>query len=136
MQTTFKLKPKYTIKSVSYTPDSITIEFDKNIDRSYIDFFEKKYKNYSRDYFDIKGSFEFAKKTKIKLEGIDRTTIYQHKKDILRIYLQNKENPKTIYIISKNKIIIKHLYVKPKKAEENACPKGSAFKRELQREKI
>ncbi len=136
MQTTFKLKPKYTIKSVSYTADSITIEFDKNINKSYIDFFEKKYKNYSRDYFDIKGSFEFAKETKIKLEGIDRTTIYQHKKDILRIYLQNKENPKTIYIISKNKIIIKHLYVKPVKKEKSAAEKVKLLKDSFKEKKF
>ena len=115
--TTFKLKPKYTIRSVSSDKDMIVIEFDKsiNLNSTYLNFFEKKYKNYSRDYFDIKGSFEFAKETKIKLRGVDRTTIYQHTKDTLRIYLQDKTNPKTIHIFNKNKIIIKHIYEKPEK---------------------
>ncbi len=136
MRTTFKLKPKYTIKSVSHTNNTITIEFNKNIDKSYINFFEKKYKNYRRDYFDIKGSFKYAKETKIKLDGIDRTTIYQHKKNILRIYLQKKDNPKTVYIISKNKIILKHLYEKPKKEKKTAAQKVKLLKQSFKEKKL
>lgn len=121
--TEFKIKSKYDIKSVSYNYNTITIEFDKDIDKSYINFFEKKYKNYYRDYFDIKGKFEHAQKTKIKLDGIDRTTIYQHNDNTLRIYLQNNINPKTIYLVNKNKIVIKNIFIASEKKEEKETVK-------------
>lgn len=137
LTTTFKLKPKYTIESISAKDDMIIIEFDKNIkvNKSYLNFFEKNYKNYSRDYFDIKGSFEHAEKTKIRLRGVDRTTIYQHSKDILRIYLQNKTNPKTIYFANNNKIVIKHLYVKPK-IEEKRISEVKVIKKDLEKKDL
>ncbi|MEA3352730.1 MAG: N-acetylmuramoyl-L-alanine amidase [Campylobacterota bacterium] len=107
--TSFKLKPRYTIKSVTNDKNSIIISFNRNIDNSYIDFYEKKYDNFRRDYFDIKGSYKHAKNKKIKLSNVDKTVIYQHKQNILRIYIQKKKDPKTIYIINKNQLVIKHL---------------------------
>jgi hypothetical protein len=42
--TTFKLKPKYTIKSVKQYKNAITITFNKKIDKSYLKFSEKRKK--------------------------------------------------------------------------------------------
>lgn len=136
LSTTFKLKPKFTINSVTAKDDMIILEFDKNIklNKSYLNFFEKKYKDYSRDYFDIKGNFEHAKKIKINLRGVDRTTIYQHSKNILRIYLQNKTNPKTIYFMNNNKLVIKHLYTAPKKQKKQQ--KVKVIKKELKKKDL
>ncbi|MEA3513028.1 MAG: N-acetylmuramoyl-L-alanine amidase [Campylobacterota bacterium] len=96
------IKSKYSIKSVKQSKTEITIIFYKNINKSYIDFYERKTSKYHRDYFDIKGSYKNAKIKKLRFKDIDRTTIYQHKKNILRIYLQDKYNPKTTYSINKN----------------------------------
>ncbi|MEA2050887.1 MAG: N-acetylmuramoyl-L-alanine amidase [Campylobacterota bacterium] len=109
--TKFHLKPKinYNIKSIKQTKNSIIVEFNKNINKSYLKFSEKKIKNYFYDYFDFKGNFKDARPTKLHLDGIARVKVSQLKKDVLRIYLKNKKNPKTVYIINKNKIIIKLL---------------------------
>jgi N-acetylmuramoyl-L-alanine amidase len=107
--------PKYTIKSVKQIENAIVIDFTHKIDKSHINFFEEKKPGYYIDGFDLKGNFKGAKAKKLKLETIDRTKIVQHKKDTLRITLRNKKNPKTIYILGKNKIIIKVLDINTKK---------------------
>ncbi|MEA3288767.1 MAG: N-acetylmuramoyl-L-alanine amidase [Campylobacterota bacterium] len=116
--TSFKLEPKYNIKSVKHDKNSIIITFNQNIDSSYINFFEKKYKHYHRDYFDINGRYQYAKSKKITLKNVDKTIIYQHKKDILRIYIQNKKDPKTLFLTNKNQIIIKHIDIVSKKKKQ------------------
>lgn len=119
VQTTSYLKPpvkkpkvvksQYTIKSVTQDINSITIDFYEDIDKSFIDFDERKDKNYFYDEFNIKGSFKDAKPTKLFIKGVNKITIYQYKDDILRISLRDKSNLKTIYIIAKKRIIIKVL---------------------------
>jgi N-acetylmuramoyl-L-alanine amidase len=110
--------PKYTIKSVNQIENAIVIDFTHKIDKSHIDFFEEKKNGYHIDGFDIKGNFKGAKAKKINISSIDRTKIFQHKKDTLRITLKNRQNPKTIYILGKNKIIIKVLDQNRKKPIE------------------
>jgi len=104
-----KVKTKYTISSVRQDKNSITIAFNKKINKSYIDFNEKKDKKYYYDEFDLKGNFKDATPTKLAMFGVDKITIYQYKKNILRISFKNRKNLKTIYIVSGNKIIIKVL---------------------------
>ncbi len=104
-----KLKTEYTIESVTQTKNSIIISFYKNINKTYIDFIERRDKNYFYDEFDIKGSFKDAKPTKLAINGVKRILIYQSTKNNLRISLKDKNNLKTIYIVLKNKIIIKVL---------------------------
>lgn len=106
---TKKTASKYTIKSVTQTPNSIAITFNKNINKSYIDFNERRDKNYFYDEFDIQGSFKDASPTKLSMVNVDKITIYQRNKDTLRISFKNRSNLNTVYIVLKNKIIIKVL---------------------------
>ncbi len=126
IKTQFVLKPKikYTIKSVTQTKNSIIVEFNHKINSSFINFFEKKGKSFYYDYFDFKGNFKYANQLKLAIEDIDRIKIIQHKKDYLRIFLKDKENPKTIYILSGNKIIIKVLADEIKKTKVAVKPKS------------
>ncbi|MDB2405383.1 N-acetylmuramoyl-L-alanine amidase [Arcobacteraceae bacterium] len=105
------IKPKYSIKSVVQDDNSIVITFHKRINASYIKFSERKDKYNFYDQFDIKGNFKDARPTKLSLYGVKKILIYQYKKNILRLVFKNKKNLKTIYIIDKNKIIIKVLNV-------------------------
>ncbi|MEA3384539.1 MAG: N-acetylmuramoyl-L-alanine amidase [Campylobacterota bacterium] len=111
INTQFKLKPKinYNIKSIKQTQNTIVLEFNKNIDKSFLKFSEEKRKNRYFDYFDFKGNFKDAKPLKLRIDGIDKITVVQYKKNKLRISLRDKNNPKTIYIFNRNKIIIKVL---------------------------
>ncbi len=123
------IKPSYSIKSVKQGKNSITVTFYENINKSYIDFVEKKDKKYFYDEFNIKGNFKDAKPTKLFIKGVSKITIFQYKKDILRISLRNKTNLKTIYIIGKNSIIIKVLDLdkKPVKNSVQMLPNDMFF---------
>ncbi|MEA3498389.1 MAG: N-acetylmuramoyl-L-alanine amidase [Campylobacterota bacterium] len=109
IKTKFTLKPKYTIKSIKQTKNSIIIDFYNNINSSFLKFSEKRDKYYYFDYFDIKGSYKYAKPTKLSFKVLNRTIVKQTSKNRLRISLKSKRNPKTIYIINKKQIIIKLL---------------------------
>lgn len=100
-------KSNYSIKSVYAKNNTIVILFNKNITNKYLTFFELHYKKLSKDVFDIKGNFKDAKPSKLSIKGIDRITIAQNKKDILRIVLSHKKNLKTTYTFNKRSIIIK-----------------------------
>ena len=97
----------YSIKSVYTKNNTIVILFNKNITSKYLTFFELHYKKLSKDVFDIKGNFKDAKPSKLNIKGIDRITIAQNKKDVLRIVLSHKKNLKTTYTFNKRSIIIK-----------------------------
>ena len=113
------VKSQYTIKSVTQDINSISIDFYEDIDKSFIDFDERKDKNYFYDEFNIKGSFKDARPTKLFIKGVNKITIYQYKDDILRISLRDKRNLKTIYIVGKKRIIIKVLDLN-KKSSKNS----------------
>lgn len=113
------IKPQFTIKSVTQDTSSITIEFYENIDKSYIDFDERKDEKYFYDEFNIKGSFKDANPTKLFIKGVNKITIYQYNEDILRISLRNQINLKTIYIIGQKSIIIKVLDLDKKPVKNN-----------------
>jgi len=100
-------KSKYTIKSVYTKNNTIVVTFNKHINNKYLTFFELHYKKLSKDVFDIKGNFKDAKPSKLSINGIDRISIAQNKKDILRIVLSHKTNLKTTYSFNKKSIIIK-----------------------------
>jgi len=109
---------KYTIQSVKQGINSITINFYKNIDKSYIDFNEEKNGRYFYDIFDIKGNFKKAKPTKLFIKGVDKIKLYQVSKNTLRISLKDRTNLKTIYIIGRKSIIIKVLDLKTKASKK------------------
>jgi N-acetylmuramoyl-L-alanine amidase len=107
------IKSKFTIKSVVQSSNSITINFNKNINSSYIDFEENKKGNIFFDEFYIKGNFKDASPTILTIKGIDRVKIYQKDKNLLALTLRDTKNPKTIYIINKDQIVIKVLSINP-----------------------
>ncbi|MEA2018792.1 MAG: N-acetylmuramoyl-L-alanine amidase [Campylobacterota bacterium] len=109
------LKPKYTIKSVVQDKNSITINFYKNINKSYIKFSERKDRRSYYDEFDLKGSFKGAAPMKLSIFGVDKIKIFQYKKNTLRISLKNRKNLKTIYLVNKKQIIIKVLNLRKSK---------------------
>jgi len=112
-----KAKPiydkRYSIKSVIESSNSITINFNKNINSSYIDFEERKVGKLYYDEFYFKGNFKDAAPTKLSINGIDKISIYQKRKNQLLLSLKHRKNLKTIYIINKNQIVIKILNLKP-----------------------
>ena len=110
--TTSVLQKKYSITSVTQTKNSITINFNKNINKSYIDFNELKKGNLYYDEFLLKGNFKDAIPTKLKMDGIYKISVYQKRNNVLSIVLKNRTNLKTIYLINKRQIIIKVLNLK------------------------
>lgn len=124
----FTYKKEYSISSVKQTKNSIIINFNKRIDKSYIDFKEYKANRYHYDTFYLKGNFKFAKETKLKFDTIDRTIVTQSGKNRLKISLMNKTNPKTIYIIQKSAIIIKILDEPKKRTAKAKISKNNVSK--------
>lgn len=106
------IKKIYSIKSVIQAQNSITINFNKNINSSYIDFEEQKVGRFYQDEFYLKGNFKNAAPTKLSIKGIDKINIYQKKNNQLSLILKHRKNLKTIYIINKNQIVIKILNIK------------------------
>lgn len=109
IQTQFSYKSKYTIRSVKTLGNSIIIDFYDNIDKSFIDFNERKTKYNYYDSFDIKGNFKDASPTKLTIQSIDKITVVQKDSKTLNITLRDQNNPNTIHIINKKRIIIKVL---------------------------
>jgi len=105
---------KYTIKSVYTKDNTIIINFNKRISRSYLSYEKlKNRRNYSVSFY-IKGAFKDAKPTKLKINGIDGIFISQYQTNKLKILLKNKKRLRTVYIINKKQIIIKVLNLKTK----------------------
>jgi N-acetylmuramoyl-L-alanine amidase len=123
------IKQEFSIQSVTQDINSITINFYDEIDKSFIDFVEKKENNYHYDEFNINGNFKDARPTKLFIKGVNKITIYQYKKDILRIQLRDTTNLKTIYIIRKKSITIKVLDLdeKSKKNSVQMLPNDMFF---------
>lgn len=103
---------KYTINSVVSINNSIIINFNTYITKSYIKFFEKKLKNANQDIYDIRGSFKDAHPTKLKIKSVKQIVIKQEKPNLLKIIFEDKDNLKTVYLINKKQIIIKVLNIK------------------------
>lgn len=102
-------KSLYTIKSVVSKKNEIIINFNTNITKDYVRFFEKKVKNASQDIYDIKGKFKDAHPTKLRIKGVKQIVIKQEKTNILRILFEDRYNLKTIYSINKRQLKIKVL---------------------------
>ncbi|PIF03998.1 MAG: N-acetylmuramoyl-L-alanine amidase [Arcobacter sp.] len=105
---------KNSIISVKQSNNSIVINFNHKINRSYINFSEKKIARTYTDIFNIKGYFKDAYPTKISIKGVDKIKIFQKNSKILSLILEHKTNLKTIYLINNNQIIIKILNLSTK----------------------
>lgn len=102
----------YTIKSVEARDNMIIIDFNTNITKDYVRFYEKKVKNGNQDIYDLKGRFKDAYPTKLSINGVDQIVIKQEKYNTLRILFEDKRDLKTIYFINKNRIVLKVLDTK------------------------
>ncbi|RBQ29610.1 N-acetylmuramoyl-L-alanine amidase family protein [Aliarcobacter vitoriensis] len=96
----------HSIKSVNTSQDSIIIDFNVDISKSDIKFFELKPSPLYRDVFDIKGYFKDALATKLSIQGEEQITIGQFQPDVLRIVISGQNNPDTSYSLSKRQLII------------------------------
>ncbi len=99
----------FSISSVRTSENSIIIDFNKNVTKDEIKFFELHTSSLHKDVFDISGAFEHAYETKLEITGVQKITVGQFKPNILRISIAHDFNLKTIYIINQRQIIIKIL---------------------------
>lgn len=97
---------KYSISAVETKENDIIIRFNKNISAKDIKFIQEKGKP-NKDIFEINGSFKDAVSTVLQIEGIDRIIVNQQTPNKLRISIINKNNPKSVYMVSGNNIIIR-----------------------------
>ncbi len=117
-----------TIKTVTQNENSISLEFNRRVNKSFIDYSKFKDGDDFYDQFDIKGYFKDAYPTKLAMNGVDRIIITQHTNDTLRIRFKNRSNLKIIYIINKSSIIIKVLNLKTQKTGQvPTIPDGDIF---------
>ncbi|MCP4970679.1 MAG: N-acetylmuramoyl-L-alanine amidase [Arcobacter sp.] len=112
-------KSEYTIKKVLSKNNQILIEFNTNITKDYIRFFEKKVKNATQDIYDIKGRFKYAHPTKLEIKGVKQIVIKQEKYNTLRILFEDKYNLKTVYSINKKILKISVLNLNKKYIKKN-----------------
>jgi N-acetylmuramoyl-L-alanine amidase len=106
-KTTPKSSSKYSISSLKTTENSIIINYNRNVNKKDIHFFETTKGSQHRDVFDLKGNFEHAYETKLTLDNVNRVIVSQVKSNTLRIILSHDFNLRTIYIINKRQIIIR-----------------------------
>lgn len=119
----------YSIKSVYESKNSIVINFDKTIDKSYIDFKETKENKVYSDEFYIRGNFKDARPTKLRINGVDKISIYQKEKNTLGLIFKHRTNLKTIYIVNKKQIVIKVLNLKTINTSKAKQSKSTPIKR-------
>ena len=126
---------KYTITNVEQTSNSITLSFARNITKRDMKFLERRKGSLYEDVFEFRGHYKYAKPTKLKIKGIDKILIYQSKHNTLKIVVRDRSNPRTVYIINKNKIIIKFLNVSNKTQSKSKAktqlyipPKKTSYK--------
>ncbi len=86
--------------------NQVFLNFERNVTKSDVNFFELHYTNIHKDIYDIVGNFKDAKPTKLKIDGVDRIYISQYKPNVLRINFSHKKNLKTTYQVVENQMII------------------------------
>ncbi|AXK48359.1 N-acetylmuramoyl-L-alanine amidase family protein [Aliarcobacter trophiarum] len=96
----------YSIKNVTTSNNSIIVDFNVDIKKDDIKFFELKPSPLYRDVFDINGYFKDALATKLTIQGEEQITIGQFKPDVLRIVVSGNSNPDTSYRVGKRQLII------------------------------
>ena len=97
---------KYNIQSIKVVDNKIIVQFAHKISKKDFRFFEHMRRSGYYDNFEIKGNYKYAKKTKLKLDGIDRVIVNQDRYNKLRISLKNKKKPSTTYAIDDDRLII------------------------------
>ncbi len=96
----------FSINSVRTSGNDIIIDFNEDIDNSYIKFFRLNQTKSFRNVFDITGYYKDAIPTKLEIDGVDKITLGQFKPDVLRIVLSSDKSLSTSYKLNKRQIII------------------------------
>jgi N-acetylmuramoyl-L-alanine amidase len=96
----------FSIESVHTSNNDIIIDFNEDINNSYIKFFELNQTKSFRNVFDIAGYYKDAIPTKLDIDGVDKITLGQFKPNVLRVVLSSDKNLSTSYKLSKRQIII------------------------------
>jgi N-acetylmuramoyl-L-alanine amidase len=96
----------FSIESVHTSNNDIIIDFNEDINNSYIKFFELNQTKSFRNVFDITGYYKDAIPTKLDIDGVDKITLGQFKPNVLRVVLSSDKNLSTSYKLSKRQIII------------------------------
>ena len=96
----------FSINSVRTSNNDIIIDFNEDIDNSYIKFFKLNQTKSFRNVFDITGYYKDAIPTRLEIDGVDKITLGQFKSDVLRIVLSSDKNLSTSYKLNKRQIII------------------------------
>lgn len=114
----------FSIKSVYTSKNQIFIDFDKDINKNDIKYFELNQNPIYKDVFDMNGSFKDAIPTKLDIEGVDKITLGQFKSDVLRVVLSHNKNLNTSYNINKRQIIITIHDLEKKEKKDNVINIG------------
>ena len=96
----------FSINSVRTSDNDIIIDFNEDIDNSYIKFFKLNQTKSFRNVFDITGYYKDAIPTRLEIDGVDKITLGQFKSDVLRIVLSSEKSLSTSYKLNKRQIII------------------------------
>lgn len=97
---------KYAIESVYTDGNKVVINFNVDITKDDIKFFELKQNPLTKDVYDINGYFKDAAPTKLSMNGVEKIIIGQFKPNVLRIVFSDKKNLKTSYEVNNRQIII------------------------------
>jgi N-acetylmuramoyl-L-alanine amidase len=101
-----KSNTKYSIQSVYTKNNNIIIDFNVDMDKNDIKFFELKQSPLYKDVYDIKGYFKDAVPTKLSIDGVNKITLGQFKPNVLRVVLTDYKNLKTSYKLDKRQLTI------------------------------
>lgn len=97
---------KYAIDNVYTQGNRVIVDFNVDITKDDIKFFELKQSPLSKDVYDISGYFKDAAPTKLEMDGVEKITIGQFKPNVLRIVFSDKKNLRTSYEITQRQLVI------------------------------
>lgn len=134
--TEIQTSTKNKIESVYTVENNIVVSYSKEVTKDdVLRFFELKNDSATKDVYDLKGNFPFARDTKLSIKGVDKVVVGQFKAYTLRIVIANKKNLKTSYMIDRKQIIIsiddlntkKKVKSKPEKKEVKTSNKTNKY---------
>lgn len=99
-------KSNSSIESISNEDNKIIIKFNKDITKQDIKANSFKNKNNFENIFDIKGTYDSIDETILDIDGIDKIVTTQNDKNIVRIRVINKTNPKISQTLNKKELIL------------------------------
>ncbi|MGA1932672.1 N-acetylmuramoyl-L-alanine amidase family protein [Arcobacter sp. YIC-464] len=124
---------KNKIESIYTLENSVVINYSNKVTNDdVLRFFELKNKDLTKDVYDLKGNYPFAKETKISIKGVDKIVVGQFKPYTLRIVIANKKNLKTSYLVDNKQIIltIDDIVIKKEKKQETKKEEKQETKKE------